>query len=334
MIAVTVPLEGVLEVCETRRLNDLVRRVCLAAPDRAILPPWSPGSHLLVEVALPDGTIDWRHYSLIDLQGTRGQPHSGPTHYTIAVRREDEGRGGSLFMHEKLNEGDSLAVRGPINNFPLEPCSGSSLLLAGGIGITPLASMAAHCRANDQPVELYYAGRSRKLMAFADELDGLLGADLHIHADDEHGGAFFDIDRVLDRCDAADRLYVCGPKPLLDGVLATTEARQWEHGRVSFEVFTEPKVAAGDDAFEVVLAESGDSFIVPADKTILDCLIERGHDPLYDCARGECGVCTTDVLEGEIDHRDYVLTQAEKDSGEVMQICVSRAKGDKLVLDM
>lgn len=333
MTAVTFSPQGTLEVCETQRLNDLVRLVRLAAPDRHVLHSWSPGSHLMIEVVLRDGSKDWRHYSLIDLQGTRGQPHAGPTQYTIAVRKEDDGRGGSLFMHE-LNAGDTLTVQGPINNFELEPTDGTTLLLAGGIGITPLASMAAQCRANDKPVELYYAGRSRKLMAFADELDTLLAGDLHLHADDEHDGAFYDVTAVLDRCGADDRLYVCGPKPMLDSVLAATEQRQWAPGRVSFEVFTEPKVVAGDHPFEVVLAESGDSFIVPADKTILDCLIERGHDPLYDCARGECGVCTTDVLEGEIDHRDYVLTQSEKDSGEVMQICVSRAKGDKIVLDL
>lgn len=334
MTAVTDSVENTLEVCATQHLNDLVRLIRLAAPDRATLSAWAPGSHLLVQVVLADGNTDWRHYSLIDLEGGPGAEQFSPAYYTIAVRREDDGRGGSLFMHEKLNKGDMLTVQGPINNFPLEACSGITLLLAGGIGITPLASMAASCSANDQSVELYYAGRSRSLMAFSEELETLLGPRLHVHADDEHDGTFYDITEVLDRCRPQDRLYVCGPKPMLDSVLAATEERQWETGRVSFEVFTDPVASDGDHAFEVVLAESDDSFTVPADKTILECLIERGHDPLYDCTRGECGVCTTDVLEGEIDHRDYVLTQSEKDSGEVMQICVSRAKGDKLVLDL
>jgi len=334
MTAATDSVERTLEVCEARRLNDLVRLIRLAAPDQTTLPTWAPGSHLLVQVTLADGSTDWRHYSLIDLDGEQGDAVSGPTTYTIAVRREDDGRGGSLFMHEKLNAGDTLTIQGPINNFPLEECAGTTLLLAGGIGITPLASMAANCSATGKPVEMHYAGRSRSLMAFTDELEALLGDSLHIHADDEHDGAFYDITQVLDRCGPQDRLYVCGPKPVLDNVLAATEARQWEDHRVSFEVFTDPVVEEGDHAFEVVLAESGDTFTVPADKTILECLIERGHDPLYDCTRGECGVCTSDVLEGEIDHRDYVLTQSEKDSGEVMQICVSRAKGDKLVLDL
>lgn len=288
----------------------------------------------MVQVVLRDGSKDWRHYSLIDLEGTRGQSRSDSVYYTIAVRKEEQGRGGSRFMHEGLNEGDSLAIQGPINNFPINPSSGSAILLAGGIGITPLASMASHCCANDNPVVLYYAGRSRSVMAFAEELEERLGTDLHIHADDEHDGAFYDINEALDRCGPDDRLYVCGPKPMLDGVLAAIEDRQWEAGRVSFEVFTDPVVGEGDHAFEVELAESGESFIVPADQTLLDCLIEHGHDPIYDCTRGECGICTTDVLEGEIDHRDYVLTQSEKDSGKVMQICVSRAKGKKIVLDL
>lgn len=334
MTDVTVPFEGTLQVHETRLLNDVVRLVRLADSDCAVLPAWTPGSHIMVQVVLSDGSKDWRHYSLIDLEGSRGESRSGPAYYTIAVRKEEQGRGGSQFMHEGLNEGDSLVVRGPINNFALNPCSGSAILLAGGIGITPLASMAAHCRANENSVALYYAGRSRGVMAFTDELEELLGSDLRIYADDEHDGAFYDINEVLERCGPDDRLYVCGPKPMLDAVLAATEEREWDAGRVSFEVFTDPVVGDQDHAFEVELVQSGESFTVPADQTLLDCLIEHGHDPLFDCARGECGVCTTDVIEGDIDHRDYVLTQAEKDSGNVMQICVSRAKGDKIVLDM
>ena len=121
---------------------------------------------------------------------------------------------------------------------------------------------------------------------------------------------------------------------MLDAVLAQAQARGWGHDRIHFELFTTPVAAAGDHAFEVELAQSGQRFTVPADQTILDCLIEHGCDPMYDCKRGECGVCATPVLEGEIDHRDYVLTASEKAEGKQMQVCISRAKGSKLVLDI
>jgi vanillate O-demethylase ferredoxin subunit len=180
---------------------------------------------------------------------------------------------------------------------------------------------------------MHYAGRSRELMAFLPELQALLGDDLRIHADVD-AGAPLDIDAVLDDCPAGDRVYVCGPKVMLDAVLARTQARGWEHDRVHFELFTTPVVEEGDQAFEVELAQSGQRFTVPADQSILDCLIEHGCDPMFDCKRGECGVCTTAVLEGEIDHRDYVLSAREKAEGNVMQICISRAKGPRLVLDI
>jgi vanillate O-demethylase ferredoxin subunit len=154
-----------------------------------------------------------------------------------------------------------------------------------------------------------------------------------VHADAE-AGAPLDIDALLDSVPAGDRLYVCGPKVMLDAVLARTQARGWEHDRVHFELFTEPVAEEGDQPFEVELAQSGQRFTVPAGQSILDCLIEHGCDPMFDCKRGECGVCAVPVLEGEIDHRDYVLTAREKAEGNVMQICISRAKSGRLVLDI
>ncbi|WP_298018732.1 PDR/VanB family oxidoreductase [uncultured Castellaniella sp.] len=333
MNSVTVPPEFTLKVAEARVLNPLVRLIRLEAPDGAALPPWTAGAHIQVQVRLADGASDWRHYSLIDLEhggGADASPHA----YTIAVRREAQGRGGSRFMHEDLQPGDLLRVRAPVNNFALRQCGGATVLLAGGIGITPLSSMAACCRAQGRSVRLHYAGRSRGLMAFMEPLQSLLGDDLRVHADDECAGVVFDIDALLKDCGPDDMLYVCGPRPMLDAVLAAADAQGWAPGRVHFELFTPAVAEEGDHAFEVELAQSGLTFTVPADQTVLDCLIEHGCDPLYDCKRGECGVCTVTVLEGEVDHRDYVLTQSEKDSGAVMQICVSRAKGARLVLDL
>ncbi|WP_304305849.1 PDR/VanB family oxidoreductase [Pseudacidovorax intermedius] len=323
-----------LRVTEARALNPLIRLLRLEHAEGAALPGWTPGAHIQVQVQLPDGQADWRHYSLIDLDGLAGTPGFAPRAYTIAVRREEGGRGGSRFMHDGLRPGDRLNVQTPRNDFPLDESANRAVLLAGGIGITPLASMAARCRAQGRRVSLHYAGRSRTLLAFADELQALLGADLRLHADDQAGGQGFDIGGLLDSMGADEPLYVCGPKPLLDAVLAAAQGRGWAPGRVHFELFSAPVVEAGDQPFEVELAQSGQRFTVPADQTILDCLIEHGCDPLYDCKRGECGVCAVPVIEGEVDHRDYVLSQAEKDGGQVMQICISRAKGPRLVLDL
>ncbi len=321
-----------LHVAEAQALNPLIRMLRLRAADGRALPGYSAGAHIRVRVELSDGTPDWRHYSLINFATARNATNA-PTDYLIAVRKEAEGRGGSRFMHERVKEGDALAIEAPKNDFPLHAGPGGTVLLAGGIGITPLASMAARRRAEGLPVRLHYAGRSRELMAFLPELQALLGDHLRVHADAEHG-APLDIGAVLDDVPETDRLYVCGPKVMLDAVLAQTQARGWEHDRVHFELFTTPVVEAGDHAFEVELAQSGQRFTVPAGQSILDCLIEHGCDPMFDCKRGECGVCTTPVLEGEIDHRDYVLSAREKAEGNVMQICISRARGERLVLDI
>ncbi|HKX44050.1 MAG TPA: PDR/VanB family oxidoreductase [Burkholderiaceae bacterium] len=329
----TTPTLLLLRVAEARELNPLIRLLRLQAADGAALPGYTAGAHVRVHVTLADGTADWRHYSLVNLRPEPGVT-ARPREYVIAVRREDEGRGGSRYMHTQVHAGDTLTLEPPKNEFALHDGNARAVLIAGGIGITPLASMAAQRKAEGKPVRLHYAGRSRDLLAFLPELQALLGGDeLRVHADAE-AGAPLDVDTLLDGCAADDRLYVCGPKPLLDHVLAKTQARGWGHDRVHFELFTTPVAAAGDHAFELVLARSGQTYTVPADQSVLDCLIAHGCDPLYDCKRGECGVCTTGVIEGEVDHRDYVLSDAEKASGQVMQICVSRARGPRLVLDL
>ncbi|MDM0044125.1 PDR/VanB family oxidoreductase [Variovorax dokdonensis] len=322
-----------LRVTEAQSLNPLVRQFRLARQDGGALPGFSAGAHIQVQVTLPDGSRDWRHYSLINPVAQSGVTDA-PTEYRIAVRREDEGRGGSRFMHEVLQAGQELVVQAPKNDFPLHDGGDCAVLVAGGIGITPMLSMAAQRCAQGAPVRMHYAGRSRSLMAFLPELGELLGERLDVHADDEAGRPL-DIGALLDRCAADERLYVCGPKVMLDAVLAAAQSRGWNtHERIHFELFTTPEVEEGDQPIELVLAQSGKTLTVPADQTILDCLIDNGCDPMFDCKRGECGVCATPVIEGDIDHRDYVLTAREKAEGNVMQICISRCKGKRLVLDI
>ena len=235
-----------------------------------------------------------------------------PADYVIAVRREDDGRGGSRFMHERLNEGDTLTIEAPKNDFPLHEGGARTVLVAGGIGVTPLVSMAARRKAEGAPVRMHYAGRSRDLMAFLPELQGLLGDDLR-GACRRRGRRAVGYRGAAGRLRRRRQLYVCGPKVMLDAVLAATQARGWTHDRVHFELFTTP---VGRRRATTPSRSSWRSparrFTVPADQTILDCLIEHGCDPMFDCKRGECGVCATPVIEGEIDHRDYVLTDARE----------------------
>ena len=320
-----------VQVVESEALTPQVRRFVLRAENGLPLPGFMAGAHVRVEVALADGSSDWRHYSLVRRDAT-AMPGESVSQYEIAVRREDDGRGGSAFMH-RLRVGDTLRIEPPKNDFPLDPAAPKVLLVAGGIGITPLLSMAAELRAAGRPVRLVYAGRSRAQLAYLPELIALLGDALSIHADDD-AGAPLDVAALLAGCASDEQVYMCGPKPMLDAVLAAAQAQGWTPGRVHFELFATAAPVAGDQPFELVLSQSGASYQVPADQSILDCLIEHGCDPLFDCKRGECGVCVVPVIEGEVDHRDYVLSASEKAASQVIQICVSRARGSRLVLDL
>lgn len=320
-----------LKVQQAQMLNPLIRQLRLSAPDGGTLPGFSAGAHIKVRVQLPDGRSDERHYSLIALDA---RDSVSPTEYCIAVRREDAGRGGSRWMHEAVQAGDVLQVASPRNDFALQaPENGCTVLVAGGIGVTPLMSMAAQCREEGRPVRMHYAGRSRALMAYLPDLSALLGEDLLVHVDEE-AGTPLDVAALMARCGDSDRLHVCGPQVMLDAILAEAGRRGWAPDRVRFELFAAPQVQEGDAAFEVVLASSGQRLTVGPAQTLLEVLEEAGCDPMFDCRRGECGVCAVPVISGEIDHRDHVLTPREKEAGNVIQTCVSRCKGTTLVLDL
>lgn len=320
-----------LQVTEARALNPLIRLLRLRRPDGGPLPPFSPGAHVRVRVRL-DGGEGWRSYSLVCLK-PEPRCFEAPDEYTIAVRREEPGRGGSRFMHDRVAVGDALPVLPPRNDFPLREHAGAAVLVAGGIGVTPLTAMASACVARGRPVRMHYAGRRLALMAFVEELEHLLGAALTLHLDDERG-APLDADALVRTCSPQDVLYVCGPAPMLAAVRAAVERAGWPADRLQFELFQEPVAQPQDQTFEVHLARSGRVLQVPADRSLLQVLEEAGCDVLSDCRRGECGVCRVDVVEGQIDHRDRVLSDAERASGKVMQICVSRARGPYLVLDL
>jgi ferredoxin-NADP reductase len=315
-----------LVVDELRRLNPTIMTFTLRRPDGGVLPAAEPGAHVSIGVPC-DGATEWRHWSLVDLDGSLAAPRS----YRLAVRLEEASRGGSRFVHEVLQPGHALQVMSPKNDFPLD-ATDDVVLIAGGIGVTPLIGMAGALARAGKRFALHYSGRTRAALAFVPELQALCGERLHIHADDE-ADTRLDLAHLVATLRPGQPIYVCGPRGMIERVIAEAAARGWAKESVRFELFTEAAAEAGDRSFEVELRQSGMTLTVPPDRSIVDVMEEAGLDPLYDCRRGECGVCTTDVIEGEIDHRDLYLSEAEKKSGKVMQICVSRARGRRLVLD-
>jgi vanillate O-demethylase ferredoxin subunit len=315
-----------LVVTDIRAETRNVRSVTLAAPDGACLPGWAPGAH--IDLELPSG--DRRSYSLINtsLEISRTEQ---PRSYRIGVRREEPSSGGSVFVHG-LRVGDRVAVGPPKNNFEMSSQEREVILLAGGIGITPIMSMAAELTRQGRIFRLIYAGRTRADLAFLPELQALLGTKLEIHEDDCSG--ILDIATLMRLLADAGLFYVCGPVAMIEAAIATARSLHWTDDRLHFEVFSKPTAVVGAASLEVVLARSGKRFRVPADESILDVLIAHGVEAPHDCKRGDCGMCQVGVVEGIPDHRDYYLSDKERASNRLIQICVSRSKTPVLVLDM
>jgi ferredoxin-NADP reductase len=315
-----------LTVTDIHAETALIRAIKLARPHGEPLPSWEAGAH--IKVRLPDGGE--RSYSLINTSldpAATTRPHV----YRLGIRLEQPSQGGSKFMHT-LKVGDVLSVSSPRNNFPLEPTAKPVVLLAGGIGVTPVLSMAATLAASERPYRFIYAGRSRDQLAFLGESEALNRERLTIHTDDVSG--IFDVKGLMASLTSDEPLYLCGPKPMIDTAIKSTKELGWPDGRLRFEIFATVTPLEGDQPFEVVLNNSGKTFQIPPDKTILAVLLEAGEDPLHDCQRGDCGICQVSVIEGTPDHRDYILSDTEKAAGKVMQICISRSKTPRLVLDL
>ncbi|MFD4256350.1 PDR/VanB family oxidoreductase [Streptomyces sp. NPDC058534] len=280
------------------------------------LPRWEPGAH--VDVVLAPGLE--RQYSLC------GDPADRAV-WRIAVLRERAGRGGSAYAHQELKVGDRVRVRGPRNHFRLEPAR-RYRFVAGGIGITPILPMLAAAEEAGAEWSLLYGGRTRDSMAFTGELRRY-GDRVTLVPEDESGR--LDLAPVVEDVPGDTLVYCCGPGPLLDAVGARCPA-----GRLRVERFSpgEAQPAGPDPGFEVVLARSGRTVAVPPDVSVLDAVRGAGVEVLFSCTEGTCGTCETEVVAGEPEHRDSVLTEEERAAGETMLICVSRCRGRRLVLDL
>jgi ferredoxin-NADP reductase len=293
----------------------------LSAADGSPLPDWTPGSH--IDVLLAAGGE--RQYSLLP-SSSSGTDAPG---WRIGVLNEPAGRGGSAWLHS-LSIGSRLRVRGPRNHFAFEPVAGTSyLFLAAGIGITPIAGMAEAAATAGVDYELHYSGRSRESMALVDELTGAHTTRVVVHASD--AGSRLDLDALLSTLDPATVIYACGPAHFLTAVEAAAGDHPLHVERFAAKELGEP-VFAGE--FEVELDDSGITVTVRPDQSILEAVEESGVFVLSSCREGTCGTCETPVLEGEVEHRDSILTPEEQARNDVMYICVSRAACPRLVLDL
>lgn len=294
----------------------------LVLPAEGDLAPFTAGSH--IDLHLKNGMI--RSYSLVNDQSERHR-------YVIAVNKDASGRGGSSFVHTTFKAGDIVTVSEPRNNFALREDAAYSLLIAGGIGITPLMSMIRRLQALGRPWKLFYAARTRRAAAFPGELDAIVpNADVDLHFDDEHAGRPLDLAAIIASAPAHAHIYCCGPVPMLEAFEKATAGRPSSH--VHVEYFQAKQAPAVDGGFEIRLARSKRTIAVEPGKTILDAVLDAGVMANYSCSEGVCGTCETRVIEGIPDHRDLFLSPEEKAANKTIMICCSGSKSGTLVLDL
>ncbi|MFC4029945.1 PDR/VanB family oxidoreductase [Streptomyces polygonati] len=323
-----------LAVFEARQL--LVRQVRLEAagvvsltlvdPDGGELPAWAPGAH--IDLRLPSGAV--RQYSLCG-------PPDDPYSWTVAVLREERGRGGSAEVHDSALVGRTLQVRGPRNHFALVDAP-HYLFLAGGIGVTPILAMVRRVAAAGASWELHYGGRSRAGMAFTGALTDVDADRVHIVPQDERG--LLPLAELVEGAPEGTAVYCCGPEGMVEA--ATRACAALRPGALHIERFGAPPGAApaaagpprGASGFTVELRHSGLTLAVPPDRTLLDVVREVAPDVGFSCEEGYCGSCETRVLAGVPEHHDSVLSDEERKRGDTMMICVGRSASELLVLDL
>ncbi|HEX7466464.1 MAG TPA: PDR/VanB family oxidoreductase [Usitatibacter sp.] len=316
----SLPAPLTLRVARAEKVAADIHSFELRSPSGGELPPFTAGAHVTVKSR--NGSL--RKYSLCNDPAERDR-------YVIAVKRDPAGRGGSVDLVDHTRVGDGLEVCAPRNAFELAASAPSFILIAGGIGIAPILSMARSLNAEGRRYTLYYLARSPAHAAFRDELQrGEFAGKVVIHHDGGDPARSFDLWPILEKPSAA-HVYCCGPRPLLGEVRDMTG--HWPAAAIHFESFIDAGAAAkpGDRPFAVVLAKSGDRLEVPVGLSILEVMRSRGHDAPSSCESGTCGTCRTRLISGEADHRDLVLMEDEK-ATQIM-ICVSRARSPEIVID-
>lgn len=288
------------------------------------LPTFSAGAHIDVEIK--EGLV--RQYSLCNRAEVQGS-------YLIGVLRDPLSRGGSVAMHDEIRVGDHLRISEPKNHFPLQSAP-RTLLFAGGIGVTPILSMAEHLGHTHSKFEMHYCARSRDRMAFVDRIEESAFCDsVHFYHDENPDAGKLDVAGLVNKPDNDTHIYVCGPGGFIDHVLATCKALGWPSSQLHTEYFSGAvQDAENDESFEVKIASTGATLSVPKDKSVYQVLEENGVSVEVSCEQGVCGTCLTRVLEGTPDHRDLYLNDSERAANDQFTPCCSRAKSKLLVLDL
>jgi vanillate O-demethylase ferredoxin subunit len=297
----------------------------LMHPGGEDLPAFSAGSH--IDVQIREGLI--RQYSLYNSPLERHR-------YLVAVLCDEAGRGGSKAMHGLIQEQDIISISAPRNSFPLVEDAPNSLLLAGGIGVTPILSMAQRLTLLGSKFDMHYCARSRSETAFFKFLSqSQFSERIHFHFDDGPKEQLLDIPMLVQHRSVGTHIYVCGPSGFMDVVIANTE-KDWPDEAVHLERFSSDLQVdnSGNTSFKVKIESSGLIIDVSSDQSITEALLEHGIRVPISCEQGICGTCLTTVLQGEPEHRDNFLTSEEKEENSMMNICCSRSKSDILVLDL
>jgi phthalate 4,5-dioxygenase reductase subunit len=320
MTASGLPKMMPLRVTRNDKIADGINIFEFRDPGGKPLPEFSAGAHITIRT--PNGTL--RKYSLCNDPAERDR-------YTVAIKREVSGRGGSINLIDGVKAGDELMVAPPVNDFELPQRATDFLFIAGGIGVTPFMAMIREAKAAGKRFRLFYCSRSPETTAFIDELSAPEFKDsVVIHFDYGDSSRSLDLKPILAERKNREHLYCCGPRPLMEAVRTLTD--HWSSAAVHFEAFSDAEThKATDKAFKVKLAKSGDVLDVPVTQTILEAMREHGLEVPSSCETGTCGTCRTKLLSGEADHRDLCLAEHEK--ADNIMICVSRAKSDEITID-
>lgn len=312
-----------VKVAAIEQVTPLVKHFTFVKEDGSEFPAFSGGSHVVVSLSIGE-RVHRNPYSLM------GSP-ADTSAYHISVRRQEKSRGGSVFMHDNVNVGMSLKITYPVNLFSLAKKGRKHILIAGGIGITPFMSQIADLNRMGADFELHYAFRSPEHGAFAEQLEQTCGDKLHCYTDSQ--GECLDLQKLLGHQPLGTHVYVCGPGSIVVAVLEAARNFGWPESHIHSEQFLAPPIG---EPFKIQLARSNKEIQVPAEMSMLEAIEAAGVEADFLCRGGVCGRCELQVLEtdGALLHNDHFLTDAEKASGKKIMPCVSRAKCERLVLDI
>lgn len=313
-----------LKVAQVKQKSDTINLYRLVASEGGILPAFEPGSHLPITIALADGEKVERHYSLLS-------SHHENRYYDIAVQREEHGRGGSKYIHQHLTENSLITAKPPRNEFSLSPIVNHTILIAGGIGITPILSMLRSLIEEKSSFEIHYTAKTEQDLAFQEEVMSLAGEKAQLYYSQGKNANRLNLKHLMSQRDRDSHIFLCGPIRMIEAVRELANTLNWQPEHIHFESFGSFQ-ATNHSAFEVELKKSAQTIQVQSTQTLLDALLDAKVSIPFDCKRGECGLCSTTVIEGEVNHKDVYLNKQERK--QQMCVCVSRAKGKKLTLDI